>query len=268
MKIIHIINSLRKGGAEGNLYRLCKVHKKKYQNKVKIFIITLISNGYYENDYFNLKSNNSFKNIINTYNQFENNELLISKLNNFTLTADDSRKENANKVDHYIDKEISKNSIWSDVSTDKVYNLHFLNNMYQDDIDLANEGREDNRTNNVSDLENYNDNFYASISNSNKSDSELDYFNAQQLDNAKSIKVNYNSANNIQKLAQLFPEGVTEKVYEQKDSNGDVSVVTIIRIVVRGNKGDEYKKVRSKWGINYFKNGVPISQQIWDTNTN
>ena len=50
MKIIHIINSLRKGGAEGNLYRLCKVHKKKYQNKVKIFIITLISNGYYEND--------------------------------------------------------------------------------------------------------------------------------------------------------------------------------------------------------------------------
>ena len=226
------------------------------------------SYGYYENDYFNLKSNNSFKNIINTYNQFENNELLISKLNNFTLTADDSRKENANKVDHYIDKEISKNSIWSDISTDKVYNLHFLNNMYQDDIDLANEGREDNRTNNVSDLENYNDNFYTSISNSNKSDSELDYFNAQQLDNAKSIKVNYNSANNIQKLAQLFPEGVTEKVYERKDSNGDVSVVTIIRIVVRGNKGDEYKKVRSKIGINYFKNGVPISQQIWDTNTN
>ena len=226
------------------------------------------SYGYYENDYFNLKSNNSFKNIINTYNQFENNELLISKLNNFTLTADDSRKENANKVDHYIDKEISKNSIWSDISTDKVYNLHFLNNMYQDDIDLANEGREDNRTNNVSDLENYNDNFYSSIFNSNKSDSELDYFNAQQLDNAKSIKVNYNSANNIQKLALLFPEGVTEKVYERKDSNGDVSVVTIIRIVVRGNKGDEYKKVRSKIGINYFKNGVPISQQIWDTNTN
>lgn len=140
--------------------------------------------------------------------------------------------------------------------------------MYQDDIDLANEGREDNRTSNVLDLENYNDNFYTSISNSNKSDSELDYFNAQQLDNAKSIKVNYNSANNIQKLAQLFPEGVTEKVYERKDSNGDVSVVTIIRIVVRGNKGDEYKKVRSKFGINYFKNGVPISQEIWDTNTN
>ena len=206
--------------------------------------------------------------MINTYNQFENNELVISKLNDFVLNADDSRKENANKVDHYIDKEISKNSILNEVNTDKVYNLHFLNNMYQDDIDLANQGKEDNRVNNIFDLESYNDNFYSSKDNSNKSDMELDYFNAQQLESAKSIKVNHNSANNIQKLAQLFPEGVTEKVYERKDSNGDVSEVTIIRIVVIGNKGDEYKKVRSKWGINYFKNGVAISQQIWDTDTN
>lgn len=49
MKIIHIINSLKKGGAEGNLYRLCKFQKKKYKNKIDILIITLINNGYYEN---------------------------------------------------------------------------------------------------------------------------------------------------------------------------------------------------------------------------
>ena len=48
MKIIHIINSLKKGGAEGNLYRLCKFHKKKYKNKIDITIITLIDNGFYE----------------------------------------------------------------------------------------------------------------------------------------------------------------------------------------------------------------------------
>ena len=50
MKIIHIINSLKKGGAEGNLYRLCKMHKKNYQNKVNIIIITLINNGFYEDE--------------------------------------------------------------------------------------------------------------------------------------------------------------------------------------------------------------------------
>jgi hypothetical protein len=49
MKILHIINSLKKGGAEGNLYRLCIAQKKKYKNKIDITIITLINNGYYEN---------------------------------------------------------------------------------------------------------------------------------------------------------------------------------------------------------------------------
>ena len=48
MKIIHIINSLKKGGAEGNLYRLCKFQKKKYKKNINITIITLIDNGFYE----------------------------------------------------------------------------------------------------------------------------------------------------------------------------------------------------------------------------
>ena len=48
MKIIHIINSLNKGGAEGNLFRLIKFQKKKYLNNIDIIVITLIGNGYYE----------------------------------------------------------------------------------------------------------------------------------------------------------------------------------------------------------------------------
>ncbi len=48
MKILHIINSLKKGGAEGNLYRLCKFQKKKYRSKINIVIITLFDNGFFE----------------------------------------------------------------------------------------------------------------------------------------------------------------------------------------------------------------------------
>ena len=48
MKILHIINSLNKGGAEGNLYKICKAHKKKYKNKIDLTVITLLENGYYE----------------------------------------------------------------------------------------------------------------------------------------------------------------------------------------------------------------------------
>ena len=224
--------------------------------------------GYYENDFFNLNASNSTKNIITTYNQFENSENLISKLNKFAINADDPRFQNVIKVDHYVDKEILKSSIWNDVSTDKVYNLHFLNDMYKDDLDITNQGKEDNRNINVSNLENYNDSYFSSRGNNSQSDSDTDYLNAQFLDNSKSISVNHNSSKNIQKLAQLFPEGITEKVYEQKDGNGDVTQVTIIRIVVRGNKGDEYKKVRSKMGVRYFKNGGIISSHIWDTESN
>ena len=54
MKVLHVINSLRKGGAEGNLYRLSKFHKKKYKNNIDIIILTLIDDGFYET---NLKKN-------------------------------------------------------------------------------------------------------------------------------------------------------------------------------------------------------------------
>ena len=102
----------------------------------------------------------------------------------------------------------------------------------------------------------------------NKSDIKVDYLTAQYLEESKGISVKKSSSNNVQILAQQFPQGITEKVYERKDSNGDVSELTIVRIVVSGNKGSEYKKVKSKNGVSYFKNGGIISQNTWDTETN
>ena len=87
MKVLHIINSLKKGGAEGNLYRLCKFQKKKFKHKINITIITLINGGYYESllkklgvkiltlkinedkKFFNyFKTINIFRDYINKYN--------------------------------------------------------------------------------------------------------------------------------------------------------------------------------------------------------
>ena len=41
----------------------------------------------------------------------------------------------------------------------------------------------------------------------------------------------------------------------------------LVRLVVNGNKADEYSKVIAKWGTFYFKNGQSISEQIWSVNT-
>jgi len=229
---------------------------------------TIPSFGYYENDFFNKNSSINIKSINNTYSNFENSQTIISKLNDFSLIADELRNTNFLNLDHYLDKELSKVSIWGDVSTDKVYNIHFINEMYQDELALDGENREDGRVSNTFNLEIYSDSYLASQGQFNKSDLNSDYITAQFLEKSKGISVKKASSISTQKLAQQFPQGITEKIYERKDSNGDVTELTIVRIVVSGNKGSEYKKVKSKYGVSYFKNGGIISQFIWDTETN
>ncbi|MFT3885287.1 MAG: hypothetical protein QM724_07615 [Flavobacteriales bacterium] len=66
---------------------------------------------------------------------------------------------------------------------------------------------------------------------------------------------------NRSKLAGEYPQGVTEESYTEGNK------VIIRRVVVQGNKADDYSKVIAKWGTFYFKNGQSISEQIWDRDT-
>jgi len=63
------------------------------------------------------------------------------------------------------------------------------------------------------------------------------------------------------KLAMEYPEGVTEESYTEGNK------VIIRRVVVTGNKADDYSKVIAKWGTFYFRNGQSITEQIWISNT-
>lgn len=56
-------------------------------------------------------------------------------------------------------------------------------------------------------------------------------------------------------------EGVQEKSYEEGNK------MVIERTVRRGNKVDTYRKVISKTGIYYFKNGVSITEGLWKRET-
>ena len=46
MKILHIINSLRKGGAETNLYRLLKYDNQSFQKK-EVYVISFASDSFF-----------------------------------------------------------------------------------------------------------------------------------------------------------------------------------------------------------------------------
>jgi hypothetical protein len=63
------------------------------------------------------------------------------------------------------------------------------------------------------------------------------------------------------KLATEYQQGVTEESYTEGNK------VIIRRVVVRGNKADEYSKVIAKWGTFYFKNGQSITEAIWSRET-
>lgn len=62
-------------------------------------------------------------------------------------------------------------------------------------------------------------------------------------------------------LAENYPAGVSE----ESSTLGNKVIIT--RIVVKGNKGDEYKKVLDKAGNYYFKNGQSISEHTWNRET-
>jgi hypothetical protein len=66
---------------------------------------------------------------------------------------------------------------------------------------------------------------------------------------------------NRSKLAQDYPPGVTEESYTEGNK------VIIRRVVVNGNRADEYSKVIAKWGTFYFKNGQSITEAIWARET-
>ncbi|MBL7952323.1 MAG: hypothetical protein JNM62_11465 [Flavobacteriales bacterium] len=66
---------------------------------------------------------------------------------------------------------------------------------------------------------------------------------------------------NRSKLAEEYPEGVTEESYTEGNK------VIIRRVVVNGGRADEYSKVIAKWGTFYFKNGQSITEGMWRKET-
>lgn len=62
-------------------------------------------------------------------------------------------------------------------------------------------------------------------------------------------------------LSENYPQGVSE----ESSTLGNKVIIT--RIVVKGNRGDRYKKVLDKAGNYYFKNGRSISEATWNRET-
>ena len=213
------------------------------------------------------KDYNDF-NVERGYTNYETNEKLETSRNEEAVNNDKPRQENEVEMEDYKEENLNTTSENQSFNTDRTHKTYEENEVLETERTEWMSDADDPRQENIKEVEDYSSDRLNSKSEDDKNAVDQNVERTDELDDVKHQSPTMFSDENRQKLAEQYPEGVTEKMFERKDARGNVSEVTILRIVVSGNKGDEYKKVITKWGTNYFKNGGVISEYIWDTETN
>ena len=91
--------------------------------------------------------------------------------------------------------------------------------------------------------------------------------NAQVLLNkisSKEIKYDEKVAND---LGTLYPEGVSQEVFNQNDEDGLLVAVVTRRVVVKSGFGQIYIRTQSLSGLTFSKNGEASSEFVWQKET-
>ncbi len=222
----------------------------------------------YKNFQTNLEDNNQTKQEVATYSNYTAKEDMMDKYSKFANDADIPRQDNIKAVDIYKDKtldqnkDIAANTInKNDQTSEKIAAVNTKQATLYTDEDKT-------REKNVSNVSDYKDTKLNAEGNNAASKNGKGYDVSQQIEAQKNVAPTAFSDANVDPLASTYPQGVTEKSFQRKNAKGEIIEFTILRIVVEGNKANEYKKVTTQWGVNYFKNGSAISQHIWDTETN
>lgn len=204
----------------------------------------------------------------------------VTDLNNeYNVEYQDYLEEFADDMDIPREDNVSAMEVYQDNMSDDFaedMDIHEgrsqENYLDRQEVKEAQEGMKDEESvmleNNMENMEKYKDSKADLKNNLNNEFSDAGYDNSVAMDSVKVQKSTMFSDKNVDPLTNQYPEGITEKTFQRTNNLGEVIEVTIVRIVVRGNKADEYRKVTSRWNTAYFKNGGVINEYIWDTETN
>lgn len=76
-----------------------------------------------------------------------------------------------------------------------------------------------------------------------------------------------NPANVPNTLGEKYPAGVSQEIFQRKDEAGILSAIITRRIVVIEGRGNEYVKTQTNHATTYSKNGKPITEFVWQKET-
>ena len=203
-----------------------------------------------------------------TYDNELANESMETRINDFSSESDEHRQDNVKSMENYQQNDFKEQEDRIGFSANRAYDNELANEEMETRIADFSVDADDSRERNAEALGAYEDGLKDESSDYYNRNKDVGIENADEMDRVKNQSVTMFADENRQKLATQYPEGITEKMFERRNGRGDVIEVTILRIIIKGVKGDEYKKVSAKWGTNYFKNGGVISEYIWDTETN
>ena len=203
-----------------------------------------------------------------TYDNELANESMETQINDFSSESDIHRQENVTSMENYQQEDYKEQGDRIGFSANRTYDNELANEEMETRIADFSVDADNARERNADALETYEDGLKNESSDYYNRNKDLGIENAEDMDRVKNQSPTMFADANRQKLATQYPEGITEKMFERRNGRGDVIEITILRIIIKGVKGDEYKKVSAKWGTSYFKNGGVISEYIWDTETN
>lgn len=135
----------------------------------------------------------------------------------------------------------------------------------KENISADNKNAEVNIVKNTVKTQAYKDQLAAKNKLETKNNTDKTFLNSQDYNDVEERKSKMPANEVPSQLALIFPQGVTQKIYQRKNDEGDVVEITVRRVVVEGNEGNEYLQRTTKTGSVYFKNGMPIDETTYST---